>query len=111
MRVHAGDDDVHLLKHRIGQVKRTVCQDVDFHTGKNCNSFDLLIGRANALYVLNRTFVIETIRKGQILGMVGDGHVFVALCLGSLGHLFNRISAIGFDRVHVQVALEVLFRM
>ena len=42
--------------------------------------------------------------------MVGDGHVFVALCLGSLGHLFNRISAIGFGRVHVQVALEVLFR-
>src|SRR5437879_6540622 len=39
--------------------------------------------------------------------MVGDGHVFVAALPGSLGHFFDRVAAVGFDGVHVDVTLQV----
>ena len=39
--------------------------------------------------------------------MVSDRHVLVATIAGRLGHLFNRVAAVGFDGVHVDVALQV----
>ena len=33
--VHAGDDDVHLLEHRVGEIEGAVGQDVHFDAGKN----------------------------------------------------------------------------
>ena len=57
--------------------------------------------------MLDRTFVIQAIGEGQILRVVGDGHVFVAMSAGGLGHFYDGVAAVGFDGVHVHVALQV----
>ena len=33
--VNTGDDNVHLLEHRVGEIKRAVGQDIHFDAGKN----------------------------------------------------------------------------
>ena len=35
VRVHAGDDNIHLLEHAVGEIERAVGQDVDFDAGEN----------------------------------------------------------------------------
>ena len=62
------------------------------------------------LNVLDRTLVIQSIGESQILGMVGDGHVFVAMCAGGLGHFFDGVAAVGLHGVHVHIALQVGLR-
>ena len=57
--------------------------------------------------MLHGALVVEAVGEGQVLGVVGDGHVFVAVCLGGLGHFFDGVAAIGLDSVHVDVALQV----
>ena len=60
--------------------------------------------------VRDGALVVESVGEGQILGVVGDGHVFVAARLGGFGHLFDRVAAVGFDGVHVHVALQIGLR-
>ena len=55
-----------------------------------------------------RALIIKTIGHGQVLGMIGNGHVFVSTFKRGLGHFFDGVAAIGFDGVHVHVALDVL---
>ena len=62
---------------------------------------------ANALDVLDRTFVVEAIGECQVLRVVGDGHVFVAVFFCGCGHFLDAVASIGFDGVHVNVALDV----
>ena len=68
------------------------------------------VGFANALDVLDGALVVEAVGEGQILGVIGDGHVFVAARLRGLGHLLDGVAAIGLDRVHVHIALQVGLR-
>ncbi len=68
---------------------------------------DLFAGCANAGDVLDGALVIEAVGKSKILGVVGDGHVFVAALPGGLGHLFDGVAPVGFDGVHVDIALQI----
>jgi hypothetical protein len=70
----------------------------------------VLVGFANALNVCQGALVIEAVGEGQILGVVGDGHVFVAARLGGFSHFFDGVLAVGFDGVHVHVALKIVKR-
>ena len=67
----------------------------------------LIVGGADTLDVFERTFVVQTIGHGKVLGMVSDGYVFIAARLGSLGHLFDRAATVRFYGVHVDVATNV----
>ncbi len=78
-----------------------------FAAGEDLDAVDLLVGLANALDVLKRALVGESVGHGEILGVVGDGHVLVAVRLGRFGHLFDGVLAVGLDGVHVDVALDV----
>ena len=106
--MHAGDDYIHLGEHIVGQIEIAVGEDVDFDAGKDRNALDLLVGLADALDVDDGALVVESVGEGQVLGVVGDGHVFVAARLGGLGHFLDGVLAIGFDGVHVHVALQIL---
>ena len=108
--VHAGDDDVHLGEHVVGEIEIAVGEDVDFDAGKDRDAVDLLARGANARDVLDGALVVEAVGEGQVLGVVGDGHVLVAARLGGLGHFFDRVLAVGFDGVHVDVALQIVLR-
>ena len=66
-----------------------------------------LIGLANLLNVSDGARVVEAVGEGQVLGVVGDGDVFVAVRLGGFGHFFDGVLAVGFDGVHVHVALKI----
>ena len=68
---------------------------------------ELSFDGANALDVLDRALVVEAVGEGQVLRVVGDGHVLVAMLLGGRGHFFDGVAAVGFDGVHVDVALQV----
>ena len=107
MGVHAGDDDVHLLENRVGEIERAVGQDIHFNAGENLDVAELVAYGANALDVFDRALVVEAVGESQILRMVGDGHVFVAVLFGGCGHFFDGVASVGFDGVHVDVALQV----
>ncbi len=107
MGVHAGDDDVHLLEHGVGEVEGAVGQDVHFDAGKNCDLAQHVVHGANALDVFDGALVVEAVGKCQVLRVVGDGHVLVAILLGGRGHFFDGVAAVSFDGVHVDVALQV----
>ena len=105
--MHAGDYQIHLGQHVVGEIEVSVREDVDFDPGEDLDSVDVLVRIANPLDVLHGALVVEAVGEGQVLGVVGDGHVFVAVCLGGLGHFFDGVAAIGLDSVHVDVALQV----
>ena len=97
-------------EHLVGEIEITVGQNVDFDAGEDGDALDFLAGFANALDVGDGARVVESVGEGQVFGMVGDGHVFVAAGLGGLGHFFDGVAAVGFDGVHVDVALEIGLR-
>ena len=76
--VDAGDDDVHLGKHGVGEIERAVGEDIHFDAGEDADAIELLSGGADALDVLGGARVVESIGEREVLGVVGDGHVFVA---------------------------------
>ena len=43
--VHAGDDDIHLREHVVGEIEVAVGQDIDFDAGKDRDAFDLAFRR------------------------------------------------------------------
>ena len=51
--------------------------------------------------------IVEPVGESKVLGMIGDGHVLVAIRPGRLRHLFYCVSAIGLDGVHMHVALKI----
>ena len=110
MGMDAGDDDVHLGEHGVGEIERAIGEDIHFDAGEDADAVELLSGSADALDVLSGALVIESIGEGEVLGVVGDGHVFVAAIAGGLGHFFDGAPAVGFDGVHVDVAKYIVLR-
>src|SRR5215813_1593301 len=110
LRMHRSDYDIYLREYGIGEVELAIGENVDFYSGKNLDAIELLRRLAYARDVFDGTFVIETVGEGEVLGVIGDGHVFIAARSRSLGHLLNRTATVGFDRVHVHVALDILLR-
>ena len=108
--VDAGDDDVHLREDVVGEIEVAFGEDVDFDSGEDRDAVDFLVGFANALDVFDGALVVEAVGEGQVLGVVGDGHVLIAARFRGLGHFFDGVPAVGFDGVHVHVALQVLLR-
>src|SRR5580658_4780175 len=80
--MHAGDDEIHLGQHVVGEVEIAVGENVDFDAGENGDALDLLAGLANARNMRNGARVVEAVGEGQVFGVVGDGDVFVAANLG-----------------------------
>src|SRR3954447_1369870 len=95
----AGDDDVHLRKNVAGEVERAVRENVDLDSGEDFDAVDLLGGLANALYVSFGALVVESVGEGEILRVVGDGHVLVAALAGRGSHLFDGAFSVGLDGV------------
>ncbi len=106
-RVHAGDHNIHLFQHGVREIERAIAQNVDFDPGKHANALHLLSNRANLLDVCQRAFIGEAVGERQIFRVIGDGHVFIAALPRRFRHLFNRVAAVGFNRVHVHVAANV----
>ena len=107
MGVDAGDYEVHLFEDGVGEIERAVGENVDFDSGEDADAVDFVVRGADAFDVLDRALVVESVGEGEVFGMVGDGHVLVAVGAGGLGHFFDGVAAIGFDGVHVDVALQV----
>ena len=108
--MHAGDDQIHLLQDRVREVKRAVAENVHFDSGKNLDAIDLLVGGADMLDMLHRPLVIQSVGEGQVLGVVGNGYVFVTMLDGSLSHFLDGFPAVGFDGMHVDITLQISLR-
>ena len=104
-RVDAGDDHIHLRQHFVVEVERAVGQDVDLDAGEDADAaFHLLVHFADALDVLEGALFIEAVGHGQVLRVVGDGDVLVAVGERGFGHLADGVAAVGGGGVHVHVA-------
>ena len=54
--------------------------------------------------------VVEAVCEGKILRVVRDGDVLIPVRFRRLSHFLDRVPAVGLDRVHVHVALQVFGR-
>ena len=61
-------------------------------------SIHAVVYRANVLDVLDRPFIVEAVGEGQVLRVVGDGHVFVAAFAGGFGHFLDACCGRRFRR-------------
>ena len=106
--VDAGDDHIHLRQHVVVQVERAICQDVYFDPSEDAHPpLHLPVHLANALHVLQRALLVQPVRHGQILGVVGDSDVPVSEIQGCVGHLANAVPAVRRMGVHVHIAAQV----
>ena len=106
--MHAGDHDVHLLQHGVGEIELAVGEDVHLDAGHDGDAIGLLVGGTNARNVLLGTLVIETVGEGQILRVIGDGDVLVAALFGRGRHLVDGALPVGFDGMHVHFAANII---
>ena len=65
LRMHARDNDVHLLQHRVGEVERAVGQDVYFDASENLDLIGPVRDRANALDMLHGALVVQARSRNQ----------------------------------------------
>src|SRR5271157_1331510 len=105
--VHAGYDNIHLLKHGVAEIELAIGQDVHFNPGHDRDAVSLLIGSTDASDVLLGSLIIQPIGESQVLGVVGNRNIFVAALLRRLGHLVNGAAPVGFDSVHVHFTANV----
>src|SRR4051812_20397491 len=108
--MYAGDDDVHLREYIVREIERPVGENVHFNAGEDLDAIDLLVALANALDMRFGALVIESVCEGEILGMVGDGHVLVTALKGGGGHFFDGALAVGFNGVSVYVSADISLR-
>ncbi len=108
MAVDAAHHDIQLRQGVFFEIHLAVAPDVALQTGKDSDAqTTLLIELAHVLGEVDRSFLIETIRHRQSLGMIGNSDVFVAQRARRFGHLFQRRAAIGLGGMHVQIAANV----
>src|SRR5256885_4880030 len=107
MRMDAGDDQVHFVQHFAGKIQFTIGEDIYFDSREYADVLDSFVGLADLANVLDSPFVVQSVSKCEVLGVVGNGHVFVAAFTSGSGHLFDRAATVGLDRVHVNVAANV----
>ena len=110
MRVHAGNNDVHLVQHLGGEIEFAISKDIDLDAREHPDAFGVAAHSADFFNVLRCPRVVETVGEREILGMVGNGHVRIAALPRGADHLLNCAPPVGFDRVHVHVPANIAKR-
>jgi hypothetical protein len=70
----------------------------------------LRIGVADFPDLFHGALFVQPVRHGDGLAVIGQRNIFVAQIFRGLRHLFDRVAAVGFDGVHMDVALQVGLR-
>ena len=105
--VDAGDDPVERRQQVVGVVERAVEADVDLRAGEQAEAALALVPLADLLDPLPEPLGGDVVAEAVAGGVVGDRQVGVAALARRLGHLLERVAAVGEGRVGVQVAADV----
>ena len=108
--MYAGDDAVTCHQQRVRVIQRAVRQNVTLRTREQLDSPDLRVDPTNIFDVPRQLLGGKAAGHRTALGMVGDRYVLVTPPLGGEGHLFDSVSPVAGNRVHVQIAANVLDR-
>src|SRR5579884_308038 len=107
MRMDTGNYDVHFFEHRIREIERAICQDVDLDARQKPDSFNLFRSLPNPAYVLSGANIIQSVGECEVLGVIGDRQVFISVLTGGGGHLFDGALSIGFHGMSVHFTANV----
>ena len=100
-------DDIERGQRLVGEVERAVSTDVALDAGEEREAVHLAVDLPNPLGVRQRPLIIEAVGHGQRLRMVGDRDVFASLLAGAPRHRQDVMAAVGFRRMHVDVAAQI----
>src|SRR5664279_5886355 len=105
--MYAGDHNIHLLQHRVGEIELAIGQDIHFDACHDGDAVRLLVGGVNSGDVLLGTLVIKAVGECQVFRVIGDGNVLVAALFRRCRHLVDGALPVGFDRVHVDLTAQI----
>ena len=101
------DHPVERLDQVVGVVERAVEADVDLRAGEQAEAAFALVPLADLLDPLPEPLGGDVVAEAVAGRVVGDRHVGVAALAAGLGHLLERVAAVGEGRVGVEVAADV----
>ena len=107
--VDGGDDPVQHCQHVVGEIHGAVGADVHFGTAEDGHIVAVL-QPLKRLNLADQAFRRQAVGHAQPLGVVGDGHIFVAHCGHGGDHCLQGKLAVAPVAVHMQVAAQVGFR-
>src|SRR5215469_12938452 len=106
--VDAGNHNVHLGQHFVGEVESSIGKNVHLDAGEDADAtLHLLVDLTDALQVLKGPLIVEAVNHGQVLRVVGDRDVLHAAGDGCFSHLSDGVVAVAGGGVHVEIALDV----
>ena len=106
LRVHRRDDDVEVGEQVVGQVERSVHEDVDLHAGEQAEGCESLVELRDLVELGPEPVRAQAVGDGQAGGMVGDDQVLVPERHRSPRHRLERCAAVGPRGVGMAVTLE-----
>ena len=106
LRVHRGDDDVESCQQIVGQVEAAVLQDVDLHAGEDAERRELLVERGDLDQLVGEACGIQSVGDGQPGRVVGHHEVLMTQRPRGAGHVGDRRTPVGPQRVRVAVPLD-----
>src|SRR6266550_3434099 len=92
--VWRGDDHIEYFKHRVGQVERSVLEDVDLDALEKRHALYLLLHLGHLARLRDQALSVESVNDRDAGRVIGDTEVPVAERLRALGHLQHRGSAV-----------------
>ena len=108
--VDAGDHPVERVDQVVGVVEGAVEADVDLRAGEQAEAALALVPGLDLGDPLPEALGGDVVAEAVTGRVVGDRHVGVAAVAARLGHLLQRVAAVGESRVRVQVAADVVDR-
>lgn len=102
------DHQVERREQVLGEIERSVEEDVDLHPGVDPEGRQLLVELGDEAELLAEPLGREPVSDGEPWGVVGDDHVFVAEVDRGSGHVGQRRTSVGPVRMQVAVASEGL---
>ena len=97
--------DIQDLEHGVGQVQRTVLEDVDLDALQEGQAVHLLLHLGHLARLGDQALSVEAVHHGDARRVVGDAEVGVAQRLRPLRHLEHRRPAVAPAGMRVHVAL------
>ena len=102
--------DIELFEHAIGEVERAVDENVDFAAVQDRDVVESFAQRRDFIGLPFHRVGRQAARRRRMRRVIGDRHVFVPQRAAGVHHRVDRIAAVAVDRMHVEIAANVVRR-
>ena len=105
--MHRRDNEIELREATIRQIEGAVRLDIAFDAREQPDAGAFRVDRADPRRVIGGVPLVEAIRHGQRLTVIGDREILEPGRARRFGHRSDIVPAVGLARVAVQIAAEV----